>query len=105
VALEISHPNKLISVTTITPSQNLRYAIYSLATSSSDMSDSGCEHSTSRTRMPTGRWYGGHCSSFLYCEVAERHAAQARRAFRRRLEQRVRGLPQTAPFLLMILRR
>src|SRR5215813_7651855 len=36
-ALEINHPNKLISVTTITPSQNLRYAICSLATSISDI--------------------------------------------------------------------
>ena len=41
VALERSQPNKLISVTTKIPSQNLRYAICSLATSSSDLNPPG----------------------------------------------------------------
>ena len=40
-ALERSQPNKLISVTTKIPSQNLRYAICSLATSSSDLNPPG----------------------------------------------------------------
>ena len=68
-ALETSQPTRLISVTTMTPSQNLRYAIYSFVLSSFDTTQA----ITSAYDLPLARALGAghpHRSSFTRLRAA-----------------------------------